>query len=102
MIEVRPSPGKGRGLFATQDIKAGTVLSKAPVSVLDDGCYYELDDFIWQHDGDNMLTWGPQSFCNHDPNPNCICAYADFVDYLISIKNIKAGEELFIDYGEEE
>jgi SET domain-containing protein len=99
MIEVRPSPGKGRGLFATVDIKTGTVLSKAPVIEIIGG---QVLNYSWDHGDKTYMTLGVQSLVNHDANPNCICFLDGDTDYFVSTRNIKAGEELFIDYGEEE
>lgn len=97
---VAESPVHGRGLFARCDIPADTWIGHYDgpqtsengmhVLWLDEG---EGDDEIWiGYDGINELR-----FLNHAKNPN---AEMDGLD-LYACRDIPAGEEITIDYGEE-
>jgi uncharacterized protein len=94
-IEVRRS-GSGRGVFATEDLPAGTRV-----------CRYEGRAVAWadvpedevahviKH-GDRWIVPGaPARFVNHGCEPNC-----DVDDDLavVTLRPIAAGEELSIDY----
>ena len=93
----------GKGLFAIQNIESGTKILKitgqeisksAAISLGDFECYplqIAIDKYIAPFPLPKNL-WG---FANHSCNPNC--GIKDD-QYLIAIKDIKAGEELFYDY----
>lgn len=96
--------GKGRGVFALEDIKKGEIIEDAPAIV-----FYEAEwtlieltsvaayPFFDGRDG-TMLVLGYGSLYNttHDPNARYV-AMGDFMRYTAR-KNIKAGEEITIDY----
>jgi SET domain-containing protein len=111
-IQVRKSGVHGKGVFAARDIAKGEVLieyvgeritwpqalDRHPHDPLqpDHTFYFSLDDgdVIDANVGGNAARW-----INHACTTNCI---ADEVDNRIFIKarrHIKAGEELFYDYG---
>lgn len=60
-IAIRSVPGHGRGLFAAQEIEAGTVVEISPVLLVGTGAEYERRDGV-QADGrqlkDCMMEWG--------------------------------------------
>jgi SET domain-containing protein len=95
-LVVAKSPIHGQGLFAGCDISLGTYL----------GCYegretssdgmhvlwVEQDDESWLgYDGSNELR-----YLNHSATPNCELDGQE----LYAARDIRAGEELTIDYGE--
>lgn len=101
--------GKGRGVYTSNAIPAGTVLEVSPVIVMtqDDRKLLDqtlLHDYIfeWQPEGRQMccmaLGWVP--LYNHSYNSNCEY-FMDYDEQNISIQSvvdIKAGEELTINY----
>ena len=99
---VADSPVHGRGLFARHDIAAGTWIGHYDgPQTMENGMHVlwvesgdaeaEEDDWIG-YDGNNELR-----FLNHTKEPN---GEMDGLD-LYAVKDIKAGEEITIDYGEE-
>jgi SET domain-containing protein len=110
--------GKGRGVVAERDIRAGELVERAPVIILPEGDRPAVDQtsvtnyiFMWEHDtvaedlysgkGRTALVLGFTSLLNHSDSPNC-----DFIRYidaqaldLFAIRDISAGGELTIDYG---
>jgi len=110
-IKVTNIPGKGRGVIATENIKAGEVIEVCPIVFLSDKevsflekeseilkFYYLIQYAI----NKSCIMFGYGSMYNHSFEPN-----AD-IDYDISnpqetlsveaIKDIKTGEEIVFDY----
>jgi len=99
---------KGRGVFTTADIQRGTVIEISPVIVIN-GEDRKLLDLTLLHD--YIFEWGQdrKSCCmalgyipiyNHSYRSNCEYEM-DYAEALISVKTvrfIKAGEELSINY----
>ena len=107
-VEVKPSPGKGRGVFARVDIVKGDLIECAPVLmirqqdeafVLSSQLGHYAFGVLVGKDEYSCLGLGYTSFYNHAKrcnadyvtSPESIIIYAD--------KNIKAGTEITIDYG---
>jgi SET domain-containing protein len=110
--------GKGRGVVAERDIRAGELVERAPVLILTEEHRRAVDQtsvadyiFMWEHrttaedlytgKGRTALVLGFTSLLNHSSSPNC-----DFVRYieaqaldLVATRNISRDEELTIDYG---
>jgi len=87
----------GKGLFSHVKIKSGTYLGQYHGPKVKDNdmhvLWVEIDDGKWQGiDGKNMLR-----YLNHCKKPN---AEFDGQD-LYAINDIKPGEEITFDYGEE-
>ena len=110
MIQVKPVPEMGRGLFATRNIKKGTVIEKSPTIRLTPGDNSYIENTVLQFytydspnelSGDCFLALGFGALFNHSDEPNV--AYRvrpDEQDVLFKAgRNIKKGEQLFIDYG---
>jgi SET domain-containing protein len=111
-IEIRSSPGRGRGVFAREPIASGTIIEAAPVIVLPAADCPMLDrtiiyDYYFHWDGDpdgegrGALALGLVTLCNHSNRP---CArvdrnHAQLTLSLIATAPIKPGEEVTIDYG---
>jgi SET domain-containing protein len=107
-IVIAKTKKKGRGVFTTAFIKAKTVIEIAPVIVMDPHDRPLLDQtllhnyiFEW---GENKaqcgMALGYVPLYNHAFESNCEYEM-DFKKDIISIKtvrNIEAGEELYINY----
>ena len=111
-LNVIPIEGKGRGVVATQPIAAGTVIETAPVvpyrtecgreEMPDRSLPPELENL--PHDWDEecaCLVFGAMQFANHSDTPNA--RFTRNVKALsmtfTALRDIKAGEEITIDYG---
>lgn len=105
---MQKSKGKGRGVFTTEDIPAGTRIETSPVLVLDhedtvlaDRTFLHNYIFLWGEDeSESCIALGFCSIYNHDYTPNCKYEM-DFEEETMSIitrRVIKKGEELLINY----
>ena len=100
--------GKGRGVFAITDLKKNTVIERSPVIVMNKMDRELLDrtllhDYIFEwgdyHD-QCCMALGYVPLYNHSYEANCEYEM-DFKKETITIKTvraIRAGEELFINY----
>lgn len=108
-LYIKKVAGKGRGIFSTEPIPAGTIIESSPVIVMtsDDRLLLDktlLHDYIfeWQPGGANMccmaLGWIP--LYNHSFTSNCeyFMDYEDHSMYIQTVKDITADEELTINY----
>ncbi len=105
-IEVKRVPRKGRGVFARQDIPAGTVFERVPVIVIPAEEVLESADnpvlahyvFDWGR-GTVALALGYGSIYNHSYRPNA--RYDDEgrqTKIFTALRDIAAGEEITINY----
>lgn len=107
-LVIAPTHRKGRGVFTTGDIDRDTVIEISPVLVMTREERILLDQTLLH---DYIFEWGPdrRSCCmalgyvplyNHSYQSNCEYEM-DYDQALISIKTVrpvKAGEELLINY----
>ncbi len=105
---VAPSEKRGRGMFTSEDIAAGTVIEISPVIIMSRKERELLDQTLLH---DYIFEWGEnKDMCcmalgyvpvyNHSYESNCEYEM-DFEQEQISIKTmrpVKAGEQLFINY----
>ena len=107
-ITVAPSKNRGKGVFATEKIKANTIIEISPVLVFSEKESRDAEKtllynylFEWGDDvKKRALGLGYISIYNHSYKANCLYEM-DFDHQTItiqSIKDIKIGEELFINY----
>ena len=112
LVEIRASPGRGRGVFACAAIAPYTIIEVAPVIILPAADCPALDrtviyEYYFHWDGDpdgegrGALALGLLTLCNHSKRP---CArvdrnYAQMTLDLVAIAPIRPGEEVTIDYG---
>ena len=107
-LQIRNTENKGRGLFADEFIKSGTVIEVSPVLVMtaEDREHLEqtaLRDYIfeWGPESDQCaLALGYISVYNHSYNSNCEY-FMDFDENIMFIKTVKdvaAGTELTLNY----
>lgn len=105
-VEVRRSPLHGLGVFARTTIRAGAVVERCPVLLLEPEDADQLATgslsghlYDWG-DGRAAVALGYGSLYNHDHEPNA--EYASHEDpaeiVIVARRDIGAGEELFIDY----
>ncbi|OLY92583.1 hypothetical protein SAMN05444008_102281 [Cnuella takakiae] len=108
LIGLGPTPNMGRGVFALADLPAGLLLETSPVIVMTKA-HQELIDQTPLHD--YIFLWGPDetrcamalgyvSLYNHAPQSNCdyLMDFEQQTISIITVKDIKEGEELFINY----
>jgi SET domain-containing protein len=107
-LVIAPTNRKGRGVFTTTDIEKDTVIEISPVIVMSGEERMLLDQTLLH---DYIFEWGPANkqccmalgyipLYNHSYHSNCIY-HMDYGEQWISIKtvrSVKAGEELFINY----
>ncbi|MHB1922266.1 MAG: SET domain-containing protein [Chitinophagaceae bacterium] len=107
-LHIKRSEGKGRGVFTKEGIPSKTVIEISPVIVLSPTDTGKVDQtklhnyiFLW---GKNLtrtcLALGFCSVYNHSYEPNCEYEM-DFDEEtmrIITLRSIKKGEELFINY----
>jgi uncharacterized protein len=107
-LYISSSRKKGRGVFTSEIIQAQTVIEISPVIVLSNNDRILLDQTLLH---DYIFEWGEKrnqccvalgyvSIYNHSYGSNCEYEM-DYKQELISVKTIrpiKAGEELFINY----
>jgi SET domain-containing protein len=107
-LTIASSLNRGRGVFTSEDIIKGTTIEISPVIVLTaaDRSNVEktlLHDYIFEWGEDHTsaaVALGYLSIYNHIAEPNCKYQM-DFEEQAISIitlRDIQAGEELFINY----
>ena len=105
---IHHSPGKGLGVFTDSDIAEGRIIEIAPVIVMTAGERILLDqtrlhDYIFEWGGNKnqcAMALGYAAIYNHSYESNCEYEM-DFENDQINIKtvrDIKAGEEIFINY----
>lgn len=103
----KPSKIHGFGGFARFDIPGGTrVLEYLGEKITKEQSLarcernneyiFALDD---EHDLDGNVSWNPARFLNHSCKPNCEARLEDGQIWVVSIRNITAGEELTFNYG---
>lgn len=111
-IEIRESPGRGRGAFASRVIAEGEIIERAPVMTFSPAELELINQtrltdylFYWPPgpDGepeDEVMVLGLISMVNHSPQPN-----TTFVKHrdqnlveLVALRRIEAGEELVSRY----
>lgn len=115
-VRLKPSPVAGIGVFAVTDIKKGQrgifsndksewiKFTKAEIAslpqhsrdIVENFCLYDEDHYYVPEYGFKMIDL--VVFLNHSDHPNII-SINEGEDFE-ALEDIKAGSELFIDYGE--
>lgn len=115
--EIRNSPIHGRGLFATRDIPegmriieyVGEKITKAESNrrgwaqferaqqTGEAGVY--LFTLNKRHDIDGDVPWNAARLINHSCDPNCESQIIRGRIWIIALREIRKGEELFFNYG---
>ena len=108
ILFIREVKGKGRAVFASEDIPAATIIEVAPVIVMKKADRLLLDktrlhDYIfeWGHKRDQCcMALGYVPIYNHSYRSNCEYEM-DFDSDTISVRTVRfiaAGDELTINY----
>lgn len=93
-LHVRDSGIHGKGLFTTVDLKAGELLGYCKTRPTKVPSLYTL----WPQGGGPVEVTCKLKYINHANEPN-VSYYADLS--VITLKDIKAGEELTHHYGDD-
>ena len=107
-VELRQSPGRGRGVFASRAFVPGETIEVCPVIALSEADARKLDAtglydyyFGWGDEGKAAaIALGYGSLYNHSSEPNAQhreCPASDTIA-IVAISSIGAGEEIFISY----
>ena len=110
-LEIRDDPQKGRGVFASAPIAAGTLIEAAPVIIIPPSQLKLLDQtilhdyyFAWDGDakggGKGAVALGLVALCNHSRRPRARVRrnLAQGTLDLVALLPIAAGDEVTIDY----
>jgi len=111
LYALKPSSGKGVGVFAVQDIRKGERLFHVDLRVFTSYTLAELEEVVQKNpklDGDhaNYLGHGkyvleetPAAYMNHSCEPNCYFKMWSIAVYdVLAFRDIFQGEELTHDY----
>lgn len=106
MLLIKETPGRGRGVYASEPVRNGEVIERAPVLVLPDPQWLVLESTLLR---DYHYAWGPDaaaivlgfgSIYNHSylPNSVYIRRLEERVMEYVAIRDIEAGEEITVNY----
>ena len=105
-VEVKTSGAKGRGVFARRRFNHGDLIERAPVILLPDEQWLEMEKtslsnyyYNWNEHG-SVLALGYGSLYNHSYKPNAVYVKhfsALLIDY-VALRDIAEGEEITINY----
>ena len=99
--------GKGKGIFATRDIKAGEQILHLDLNKLKSYSRKEINEnpklqsnhCDYYGHSRYVIDHSPASYMNHSCDPNCITKHKSIkVKDVYALKDIKKGEELTHDY----
>lgn len=108
VLVIAPSGDRGRGVFTTEPLPEGMLIEISPVLVLNETERVEVEKTrLYNY----IFEWGPESrqcciglgylsMYNHSYQANCNYDM-DFDDErmrIVTVRDIEAGEELFINY----
>ena len=108
VLFIASSHNMGRGVFTSENIRAGTVVEISPVIVMSDSDRKLIDqtllhDYIFEwgeHTRQCCMALGYIAMYNHSYKSNCEYDM-DYDEEIMTIKTVRfisAGEELFINY----
>lgn len=93
-VQVKDSATHGKGLFAGENIKKGTIIGVVSGRKTQQESIYTL----WLDAEQGLRVQCDFKYINHSRSPNV--AYYDDLS-VVALKAIRAGEELLHDYGED-
>ncbi len=105
-IAVGPTPGKGKGVFALQRFSQGELIERAPVIVLPDPQWEQIENTLLK---DYYLYWTEDSVAvplglgmlyNYSERPNAgfVRDYDETVLKVAALRDIQPGEEIQVRY----
>lgn len=105
---IAPTASMGRGVYTSEDIPTGTVIEISPVVVMSAEERKLLDqtalhDYIFEWDDDKSqccMAMGYVPVYNHSYKSNCeyVMDYPNQQISITTVRDIKKGEELLINY----
>jgi len=106
LIEIRNSAIHGTGAYARVDIPADTHIIEYVGRKIDkeesnrqceleNACIFCLDG---EFDLDGNVDWNPARFMNHSCSPNAEAQDQDSRIWIVTLREIKAGEEITFNY----
>lgn len=115
-VKMGDSPIHGRGVFATKFISKGEIIERCPMVQMANRSKYQLDAQVWNYmyaqppcdcyDCKNhgflfFMVGGYGMMYNHQESPNALWKfnYTQLLADVVAVKDINAGEEVFIHYG---
>jgi len=109
-IQIKRSPLHGFGVFAKKDIKRGEVIEDAPYIQITQrwkDVPSKLKEYVFTDpygkDNQFLVVFGSGSIYNHSDKNNCKYEIDNTkrVMQYISKRDIKKGEEIFVNYGKD-
>lgn len=105
-FEIRPTPGRGKGLFAKKPIRKGAFVIEYTGTPLPTKVADEMSNrYLFDMENGTTIDGTPLSntarWINHSCDPNCEAFIEDGKIMIYACKNINEGEELSFDYGQE-
>lgn len=102
-LKIKKDKLKGRGVYADEDIPAHAIIEVCELLIVDESeIGNHLSRYVFHYKGHlNAIGLGNGSLYNHSHEPN-VTNYFDFKkEQLVfeSLRKIKKGEELLINYG---
>lgn len=99
-LTIQESNIDGLGLFATEDIPKGVCLGISHF-IHSRSSEMDLNGTLYDVLNSELIRTPLGGFTNHHEDPNCITRkYGDYAYALWTIKKIEKGEELVVDYCE--
>jgi len=102
MTEIRYTKEKGRGVFATKDIPKDTVVfsNYYVAEVIEKVQKTIFDRYVYDYGDGNqvVMALGEGSLINHDNNHNCDFEFVGDQLIFTTVKDVRTGDELTIDY----
>jgi tRNA-specific adenosine deaminase 3 len=105
-VEVRYSPGKGRGVFATKPIRRGEAIEVAPSLMVPASDEARLAGSFLRHylfqtdDGRHyVVAMGYVAIANHSDDANATFDITTEASTIRATKSIRVGQEVCVDYG---
>jgi len=106
LIEVKWISGKGRGVFARENIGKGAVIERVPVltlpieEVFSRNARSTLSEYVFRwRDGEVAIALGYGSLYNHSFRPNArFYSEGRLMQVFVALRDIEAGEEITINY----
>lgn len=104
-IEMKDTKKYGRGIFATGSYKKGDLIESAPIIVISKNEWEQmresiLRNYVFRWGEDKAVVLGYGCFYNHSFSPNAryISNKKNLTIDFYAYKDIKAGEEILINY----
>ena len=102
MTTIQSTKAKGRGVFATCDINAGTLVESCEVLNLPRPAKNsELDHYVFKYGRRALLALGNGSLYNHSEDPNCEYWFDNRNMHFVLTRAVRHGHEITINYGQE-